>query len=96
MLLKYRDEEEYCVACREVDVGTQSTASTQGKRITDNKQEHIVGSQFNLKNIQNCKLEYCMQISMNVEHRAQSPVRKFYVDSLALYRRRIPNSVITS
>lgn len=30
VLLKYRDEEEYCVACREVDVGTQSTASTQG------------------------------------------------------------------
>lgn len=29
VLLKYRDEEEYCVACREVDVDTQSTASTQ-------------------------------------------------------------------
>lgn len=30
MLLKYRDQDDYCVACKEVDIDTKTATTTQG------------------------------------------------------------------
>ena len=30
VLLKYRDQDDYCVACKEVDIDTKTATTTQG------------------------------------------------------------------